>query len=192
PGARPVPLLSKSIARTRVRKILPHVQGDVLEVGCGAGILYEAIKDQVGSYTGVDIQTDKIAEAQAKFPEATFAVADVDRDEIPYTAVFDTVVMSALIEHIFNLKTLGENLEKALRPGGRVVLTTPTPFGNDVVHRLGARLGLFSPIAVDDHIAIFNKKRCDIFAREFGLKLAAHQTFQIGCNQLAIIEKPAA
>ena len=71
-----------------------------------------------------------------------------------------------------------------------MVLTTPTPFGNDVVHCLGAKVGLFSSVAADDHIAIFNRKRPEIFAGEFGLELVEHRTFQVGCNQVAVLQRP--
>jgi hypothetical protein len=114
-------------------------------------------------------------------------VIDRSRAAWPLFALF---LRCAVIEHIFNLKHLGHGLALALRPGGRVILTTPTPFGNDVVHNLGAKLGLFSQVAVDDHIVIFNRKRLQIFAGEAGLVLAAHKLFQLGCNQFAILEKP--
>ena len=60
----------------------------------------------------------------------------------------------------------------ALKPNGRIVLTTPTVIGNDLVHRLGASVGLFSQDAQDDHIVIFNKRRFEVLANEVGLDLA--------------------
>jgi hypothetical protein len=83
-----------------------------------------------------------------------------------------------------------DEIAQVLRPGGIVVITTPTPLGNDVVHRLGATLGLFSKIAVDDHIVIYNRHRFKILANEIGFKLKFYRYFQFYCNQLAILEKP--
>ncbi|WP_411817544.1 class I SAM-dependent methyltransferase [Hyphococcus sp. DH-69] len=182
-------ILSKHLSDARLAKIKPYIQGDLLDIGCQRGQLGQLVDDQITSYTGVDISADAISAARNENPHAQFVALNIDQDPLPFREEFDTIVMSALIEHIFNLRLLGEGLSQALKPGGRIVLTTPTPFGNDVVHRIGAMLGLFSKEAADDHIVIFNRKRCEIFAQEFGLKLADYKLFQMGCNQLAVLEK---
>ena len=82
-----------------------------------------------------------------------------------------------------------EEVCKVLKPGGIVAITTPTPFGNDVIHRAGASLRLFAKSAVDDHIVIYNRKRFEILAKEVRLHLKYHNYFQGFCNQLAILEK---
>ncbi len=69
----------------------------------------------------------------------------------------------------------------------RLLVTTPTPFGNDIVHRLGAAIGLFAKAAADDHIVIYNRQRFEILAKEFDLKLERYESFGFGCNQLAIL-----
>ena len=183
-------ILSVALSEARIKKISPHIKGDVLEIGCGHGQMRERFDGQISRYTGVDMCAESIEAAERAFPQDTFHLANIDDEKLPFTNEFDTVVLTAVIEHIFNLGVLGESIAQALRPGGRAVLTTPTPFGNDIVHRLGAAVGLFDRAAVDDHIVIFNRKRFEIFAGEFGLRLAEHRRFQLGCNQIAILEKP--
>lgn len=184
-------LLSKYLSDARFARLAPHISGDVLDIGCQEGQLKARLGGAIASYTGVDMSETAVAAARLAHPGAAFHVLDIDKDPLPFEDAFDTIVMSAVIEHIFNLGLLGAGLSRALRPGGSIVLTTPTPLGNDVVHRLGAAIGLFSPAAANDHIVIFNKKRCEIFAEEFGLRLASHRLFQFGCNQLAILQKSA-
>lgn len=184
-------LLSKYLSDARFARLAPHISGDVLDIGCQSGQLKARLGAQIRSYTGVDVSQEAIADARRAHPDAAFHVLNIDEDPLPFESSFDTIVMSALIEHVFNLRLLGKGLSRALRTGGSIVLTTPTPLGNDVVHRFGAAIGLFSATAVNDHIVIFNKKRCEIFAEEFGLRLASHRLFQFGCNQLAILQKPA-
>lgn len=183
-------LLSRYLAEKRFAMISPYINGDVLDVGCQEGQLKQKAGTPIKSYTGIDVSEEAIARARTAHPDASFQVFDIDKAPLPFTDAFDTIILSALIEHVFNLRTLGEGLAQALRSGGRIVLTTPTPFGNDFIHRIGSGLGLFSKAAVEDHIVIFNKKRCDIFAREFGLRVKEHRLFQFGCNQLAVLEKP--
>lgn len=183
-------LLSAYLARARRARILPHVRGDVLDIGCQHGQLCGHAADRIDRYVGVDLSESDIEQARRAHPEREFKVINVDDEPLGYDAAFDTIVMGAVVEHIFNLKHLGQGLARALRPDGHVVLTTPTPFGNDAVHRLGAMIGLFSQVAVDDHIVIFNRQRLKIFAHEVGLRLAKHELFQFGCNQVAVLEKP--
>jgi SAM-dependent methyltransferase len=183
-------LLSAYLSKTRYARIVPHVRGDVLDIGCQHGQLRAHAAERINRYAGIDLSEEDIRQARRAHPDCEFKALNIDDEPLGYEAAFDTIVLCAVIEHIFNLKHLGQGLALALRPGGRVILTTPTPFGNDVVHNLGAKLGLFSQVAVDDHIVIFNRKRLQIFAGEAGLVLAAHKLFQLGCNQFAILEKP--
>jgi 2-polyprenyl-3-methyl-5-hydroxy-6-metoxy-1,4-benzoquinol methylase len=185
-------LLSPYLSRKRNAVTADYVRGDVLDIGCQQGQLRERLAGQIDRYTGIDLRLSHIEEARHRHPDCEFQVIDIDDEPLGYDSEFDTIVLVAVIEHIFNLKHLGRNLARALKPGGQVILTTPTPFGNDVVHRLGAALGLFSQKAADDHIVIFNRKRLDIFARQAGLSLTEHRRFQFGCNQMAILRRPAA
>lgn len=183
-------LLSSHIANQRRAKVLAHVRGDVLELGCGTGRLYRECRGAVGRYVGIDVSKHAVEEAQRTFPDAQFLRRDIDRETLGFENEFDIVLMVALIEHVFNQGFVLQQSFRALRPGGSVVLTTPTPFGNDIVHRIGARIGLFHSGAMDDHIVIYNKLRLGNAAREFGFTLAYHQRFQLGCNQLAVLQKP--
>ncbi len=182
-------LLSTYLSRARNAAVLDYIHGDVLDIGCQQGHLRERAAAQIDRYVGIDISEPDIAEARRRHPDCEFEVLNLDDQPLGYEQAFDTIVILAVIEHIFNLKHFGESLSRALKPGGSIVLTTPTPFGNDIVHRLGSAVGLFSQVAADDHIVIFNRKRLEIFANEVGLVLARHQRFQLGCNQLAILSR---
>lgn len=183
-------LLSSYLSRARFAMASPYIRGDVLDIGCQRGQLRDREAARIGRYVGIDLSEADIEEARRHHPDCEFRIVNLDDELLDYEEEFDTIVMLAVIEHIFNLKRLGQGLARALRPGGHVVLSTPTPFGNDVVHRLGATVGLFSQEAADDHIVIFNRKRFEVFAAEVGLRLVKHQLFQFGCNQIAVLGKP--
>jgi hypothetical protein len=85
--------------------------------------------------------------------------------------------MIAVIEHIWNQKFLFEQIIEPLNPGGKIVITTPTPFGNDIIHHIEAALGVFAKAAVEDHIDIYNKQRFNNLAREFELRLESYKRF---------------
>jgi 2-polyprenyl-3-methyl-5-hydroxy-6-metoxy-1,4-benzoquinol methylase len=185
-------LLSKYLSAARIGQVIPYIRGDVLDIGCQKGQFRELAREQIGRYVGIDIDSNQIERARELHSDCDFILCDVD-DSIPeFHEEFDTVVMCAVIEHLFNQKRVMASPARALKPNGRIVITTPTPFGNDIVHRFGSAVGLFSSVARDDHIVIYNRLRFKILAREVGLGLERHKLFQLGCNQLAILRKPDA
>ena len=184
-------LLSKYLSAKRMGLIAPNIRGDVLDVGCQSGQFRELARDQIDRYVGIDIDPGQLERAKAAHPECEFHLCNVDDGMPDFQGEFDTVILCAVIEHLFNQKLVAASLAAALKPGGRIVITTPTPFGNDVVHRIGSAVGLFSSVARDDHIVIYNRLRFGILAREVGLELEMHKHFQLACNQFVLLRKPA-
>jgi SAM-dependent methyltransferase len=184
-------LLSGFIQKNRYAQIAPYIKGDVLELGCGVmSYVLTNHSSSISSYCGVERSVQQIERLRKIHPGYSFFQRDLDRNSLDLDRKFDCVLMIALIEHLFNQRFVMDEIVKVLKPGGIVVITTPTPFGNDVVHRFGAATGLFAKSAVDDHIVIYNRLRFKILAKEIGLNLKKHRYFQGYCNQMAILEKP--
>ena len=184
-------LLSAHIRKVRMTKARPFIRGDVLDIGCGPGDVKQACQAAISRYVGIDYNAANVDRLRRAFPDARFHAIDVDRNDFALNEKFDTVVMIALIEHIFNQRHLFEQAKQCLKPDGRIVVTTPTPFGNDIVHRFGAAVGLFAKSAADDHIVIYNRHRFDILAKELGLRIERYATFEFGCNQLVVLKQTA-
>lgn len=186
-------LLSPYLRNKRTSMISPYLQGDILDIGCGPARNLEVLKKNekpFSSYTGIELDPLLVDDLKLKFSAYDFFSVDLDTQVIPVSKKFDVIILLAVIEHIFNLKFLFSQLSDLLKPTGIIVLTTPTPFGNDVVHRLGASIGLFDREGgQDDHIVIFNQKRLQILGKEVGLTLKEYRTFQFGCNQLAVYQR---
>ena len=142
----------------------------VLDVGCSEGILEVLLARRGIAVTGIDIEPDALDFARAlvaKEPdEVRERVKLVQGDLIQSkleTSLFDTVVMGQLLEH---LDDPGDTLDRGLeylRPGGRVVVTTP--FGvhpreghrrtfclTDVIDLLKPKLRLEQLSVEDSHI----------------------------------------
>ncbi len=179
--------LSGWLRKKRIAMVKPFVEGDVLDIGCGPAEILDDPDVVVRSYCGIDCSVKVLEANRRRFPEHQFLVADVDEDCFEIDGRFDTILMTALVEHVYNLKHLFKQVCRRLKPDGKIVVTTPTPFGNDVVHRCGARLGLFSRSAADDHICVFNRKRFQILADDFDLRIERYRTFEFGCNQLVVL-----
>ena len=179
-------LLSSLLTAWRFKMASPYLQGDVLDIGCGENPIIANGIPKIDSYLG--IEDPQVAERlRARYPQHQFLSLDLEEGCLTLGRKFDTIIMLAVIEHIFNQKHLMQTVLAHLKPGGRLVVTTPTPFGNDVVHRAGASLGLFSKHACEDHIVVYNRHRFRILARKFGLKIERYRRFELGCNQLVVL-----
>ncbi len=103
-----------------------HVQGDVLDVGCGRGDTAVYLAELGYRVTGVDISPTVIGKARDLAAErnvtATFDVADVTVLS-GYEGSFDTVVSSALVHCLDEQqrKAHWDALVRVLRPGGRLI-----------------------------------------------------------------------
>jgi SAM-dependent methyltransferase len=103
-----------------------HLQGDVLEIGCGSGnftVLMAAAGHRV---TGVDLHAPYVDTARARlagYPAVSVMCADATSSE--FEAQYDTVVMLDVLEHIEDHIGFMTKLRGALRPGGRIILKVP-------------------------------------------------------------------
>ena len=102
--------LSSYLAESRFQRIAPYICGDVLDVDCQSGQMRDRVSQQITSYTGVDISQDAIDEARRNYPNGEFRHIDLDVESLEFENRFDRIIMSAAIEHIFNLKFLGDGL----------------------------------------------------------------------------------
>lgn len=100
-------------------------EGDkVLDVGCGDGRFYEAIRDRHVDYTGLDFSGGLLDVARKRYPKLSF----LERNVVDFRADerFDVIVSVAALHHLpspaTRLKAL-ENLHSALRDDGTFAFT---------------------------------------------------------------------
>ena len=187
-GNLPIGILTPFIREQRKNRVKPYVHGDVLDLGCGQADFYDICKKKIISYHGIDGDPAVVARMKKKYPQATFSELDFDEDTFSLNKTFDTILMVGLVEHLYNQKHVMKEAKKYLKSNGIIVITTPTPLGNDIFHRIGSSLRLFSPAARDDHVVIYNKKRFQILAKDLDFKILKYRTFQFGCNQIVVLQ----
>ena len=97
---------------------------DVLDVGCSSGYLAAPLAAAGARVVGVELDPGAAEEAQAYC--ADVLVGDVESMELPFgPASFDAIVCGDLVEHLRDPGAALGRLRPLLRPGGRLVLTTP-------------------------------------------------------------------
>lgn len=183
-------LLSKWLHKTRTHVVASYVDGAVLDLGCGEdATILKIVSGKIEKFYGIDIEQSIITQLNERHPKAKFFVRNLDEDNFNLDIKFDRILLVAVIEHLFNQKHLFKEILKYLKPSGKIIITSPTYFGNDIIHRWGSSIGLFSNDSNDDHIVIYNKQRFKILAKEFNLKIEKYEKFELGCNQLVILTK---
>lgn len=103
----------------------PHIQGDLLEIGCGEGRGIELLEPLCETYLGIDKNHEILDALSLKYPNLKFSQAVIPPlKELPSDR-FDVVVSFQVIEHIKNDQLYLEEIHRVLRSGGKALITTP-------------------------------------------------------------------
>lgn len=107
----------------------------ILDAGCGAGPLAEALRDRGAEVTGFDASPAMVALARRRLgPDITLLVADL-AEPLPFgTGEFDDVVVSLVLHYLENWSGPLAELRRVLRPGGRLILSVNHPVIRPVVY----------------------------------------------------------
>jgi 2-polyprenyl-3-methyl-5-hydroxy-6-metoxy-1,4-benzoquinol methylase len=106
----------------------------ILDVGCGPGWYTDKLA-RFGKVTGLDLSEEAIEMAKARFPHITFIAGNI-YDQLLPAKHFDVVVSQEVIDHVEDSFKFLERIERALKPGGHLVLSGTNKF---VVDRLTER-----------------------------------------------------
>lgn len=111
---------------------------DVLDLGCGVGTIDFYLAKKGHAVTGIDISADAIkvcneVKEQFHFDECQFIHGDVQHTQ--FGKKFDFIICSEVIEHVEDDTGLLETILTLLKPGGVLLLTTPSV--NAPLYRLG-------------------------------------------------------
>ena len=175
--------LSPFLRRRRLAAVSTFVRaGRVLDFGCGVGELARQVGPE--RYLGVDLDRDSIEAARLLHPGHTFQTLQ-EFESVSSLNEFDVISALALIEHLPVPGAWLASMARRLKPRGALVITTPHP-SMRWVHDTGARLGIFSREAADEHEDMLDRKALASLASISGLSLSEYHRFLFGCNQLAV------
>ncbi len=99
----------------------------VLDVGCGNGAILRRFGDRGCVCVGIDLSAAGIAIAKAAYPAARFEVIPASENLLGRLgeAPFDLVISTELVEHLYAPGPFATGCYNALRPGGRLIISTP-------------------------------------------------------------------
>jgi ubiquinone/menaquinone biosynthesis C-methylase UbiE len=112
---------------TRRAFLLAHVSaGDrVLDIGCGEGRFTRALVDAGCETLGIDVAEEPLRRACARDPGLDLRRVEPDAPLPLPDASFDAVWASEVIEHVPDTASWLSEVRRVLRPGGRLLLSTP-------------------------------------------------------------------
>jgi 2-polyprenyl-3-methyl-5-hydroxy-6-metoxy-1,4-benzoquinol methylase len=103
----------------------PHIEGRLLEVGCGEGRGVEVLAQHASDYLGLDKIAEVISRLQQQYPNMRFQQAVIPPFEGIADESFDRVVSFQVIEHIQNDELFLKEIYRVLKPGGFAIISTP-------------------------------------------------------------------
>lgn len=153
----------KLLQNFRFKKVVKYLKGDVLDFGGNNGELSAYVK---GNYTLVNYDHSPMNNKK-----------------------FDTIVLLAVVEHIevAEVHQIFKKFKNALRPDGRIFLTTPTPASKSILELL-AWFHILDKQNIEEHKHYWNKDDLTILAQDAGFSIVEYKKFQLGFNQYALLK----
>jgi SAM-dependent methyltransferase len=171
--------------RLRIRRARAYIPAGakVLDVGCGDGELFRQLEDVIGAGVGIDPLAPAASSSRFRFVRGLFP-ADFNSEE-----EFDVVVGLAVFEHLEppEQAALADACHRCLRPGGRVILTIPSPVVDPILHVL-QRLRLGDAETLHEHHGFDPAQTAAIFERA-GFSLHVRRHFELLLNNLFVFTK---
>jgi SAM-dependent methyltransferase len=130
------------------RSVVPRGQ-KVLEIGCGRGDLLASLKPSVG--VGIDFSHEMTKRAKWRHPELFFIVADAH--EFQLRERFDVIILSDLINEVWDVQTVFERISEVAIPRTRLIINLYSRLWQ-LPLALVRRLGLAKPLLEQNWLTV--------------------------------------
>jgi len=155
----------------------------ILDIGCHKGEFLLWLGEKISPSVGFDpLYKEKTIPGEHQFFNQNFQEGlHFDEDS------FDAIILLATIEHIQDKSIIARESARLLHPGGRVIITVPSPFVDKILDIL-LWLRIVDGMSLEEHHGFLPEELPDIFIPK-GFRLRNNQKFQFGLNNLYVFER---
>ncbi len=144
----------------KLKKFIPLEKNVViLDFGCGNGAILKemSVLNPDARYIGVDVSETGLSQARKNFPNVAFYKIS-DGGKIPLeNESADFIFSSEVLEHVYDTENAISELQRILKPGGKILLTVPYHgFVKNILIAITNFNRHFDPAG--SHIRFFSKK----------------------------------
>jgi len=151
-------------------------KGRILDIGSGRGELLWAAKEEGWEAIGVEPSTS-FAEYAKSYVGVEVLSKNIENCNFP-SASFDVVILSAVLEHLYNPDETIAEVSRILRPGGACFFDVPNERGlyfrmGNLYYKLRGRdfCVNLSPTFAPYHVFGFSKRSLRLLLAKHGLKI---------------------
>ncbi len=110
-----------------ISKLVPKVDGRILDIGCDGATLTEVVAQKAGAeeVVGIDISAEAVTYSRRKHPDFHLAVGHAE--DLPFRdASFDMIFCSEVLEHVEYPEKLLAEVKRCLTMDGYCIIEVPT------------------------------------------------------------------
>lgn len=182
--------LDRFFMKLRTGKVVKYIpdNGAVCDVGCGPEPRFLlSLGGKIGEGWGIDKKTT------TKKWDGRVQTIRHDLDSVsalPFPEnKFDCLLMIAVSEHLRFFKKVLKESYRILKPGGFIVITTPTIIAKPILEFLAFRANLLSKEEMRDHKHYYSKKELISLLKDSKFGGMEHHYFEFRFNQIIIARK---
>ena len=184
------PILEPMLRKLRLRKILSEITKIenccLLDIGCGHNYeLLRTVEPHIFKGVGIDFKVPEISKGKITTKKMILDKR-IQFDDFQ----FNIITMLAVLEHLSNPQEIVCEIERMLKPNGKLIITVPSRYSKGILEFLAFKLGWISKTEIADHKKYYSKRDIqELILNTKSLKIIKHKYFQFGLNNFCIIEK---
>ena len=182
-------LLDKFLRKYRINMvkstILKYNDCKLLDIGCGWEAKFlKSIENYISYGVGIDFKPPELKTNKLETIKVTL------ENKLPFEDLsFDIVTMLAVLEHLTYADDILKEINRVLKPEGRLILTVPSKIAKPILEFMAYNIKIIDRLEIDDHKKYYNKKDILESAELSNFIVEKHKYFQLGCNNFAILKK---